>query len=44
MGHTDRYSGLANMRRRAEAHGGTLQIANGNPSGTVLTWNVRTGT
>ena len=44
IGPTDRRSGLANMRRRAEAHDGRLRIADGNQSGTVLTWSVRTGT
>jgi signal transduction histidine kinase len=40
MGTTTRRSGLANLRRRAEAHGGSLELAGGQPSGTVLSWTV----
>jgi signal transduction histidine kinase len=31
-------SGLANLRERAEAHGGSLQVSAGAPSGTILVW------
>jgi signal transduction histidine kinase len=34
-------NGLANMRRRAEAHGGTFDIAVVEPHGTALTWIVQ---
>jgi signal transduction histidine kinase len=40
MGPTTRRSGLANMRRRAEAHGGTLEVGPGSSSGTVICWTV----
>ena len=33
-------SGLRNARRRASAHGGTLDLASNEPSGTVFTWRV----
>jgi signal transduction histidine kinase len=33
-------SGLANLRRRAERHGGTFAILAGNPGGTLLEWTV----
>jgi signal transduction histidine kinase len=33
-------SGLRNARRRAAAHGGTLELSPGNPSGTVFRWRV----
>jgi signal transduction histidine kinase len=33
-------SGLRNARRRAAAHGGVLELAPGDPSGTVFTWRV----
>jgi signal transduction histidine kinase len=36
-------SGLRNARRRAAAHGGVLELAPGNPSGTVFTWRVPIG-
>ncbi|MBW0133797.1 GAF domain-containing protein [Pseudonocardia abyssalis] len=41
VGDTGRCSGLANMRRRAERHGGTLTVTPGRPSGTRLCWTVR---
>ena len=37
---TDRSSGLANMRRRAERHGGTFHLVGHDPNGTRLTWTV----
>jgi signal transduction histidine kinase len=37
---TLRHSGLANMRRRAERHGGTLEIGGRDPRGTLLVWSV----
>jgi signal transduction histidine kinase len=40
IGPTTRRSGLANLRRRAEAHGGTLELLPAQPSGTVLCWTV----
>jgi signal transduction histidine kinase len=43
MGSTTRASGLANMRRRAEAHGGGFDVAAARPAGTRLTWWVPTG-
>jgi signal transduction histidine kinase len=33
-------SGLANMRRRAERHGGTLIVERRDPSGTWLSWSI----
>ena len=41
MGTTDRRSGLANLRARAERHGGTLRIAPRSPTGTCLSWTAR---
>ncbi|GAA4547605.1 GAF domain-containing sensor histidine kinase [Pseudonocardia xishanensis] len=38
-----RRSGLANMRRRAEHHGGSFTVRAGDPRGTVLTWTVPVG-
>jgi two-component system, NarL family, sensor histidine kinase DevS len=35
-----RRSGLVNMRRRAERHGGTFTVAPRQPCGTVLSWTV----
>jgi signal transduction histidine kinase len=35
-----RSSGLTNMRRRAERHGGTLEVAARVPRGTIVTWAV----
>ena len=43
LGATDRRSGLANLRRRAEQHGGSLEIETGPTSGTRLTWTVPLG-
>ena len=40
IGATSRRSGLATLGRRAEAHGGSLTVAAGDPSGTELTWSV----
>jgi signal transduction histidine kinase len=40
MGSTTRSSGLTNMRRRAERHGGTMQVSPLSPSGTWLCWSV----
>jgi len=37
---SSRSSGLANMRRRAERHGGTFDIGTGEPTGTVVTWSI----
>jgi signal transduction histidine kinase len=37
-----RSSGLANMRRRAECHGGTLTVNRCDPSGTWLSWSIPT--
>jgi signal transduction histidine kinase len=36
---TGRSSGLANLRQRAERHGGTFTIRAAGPAGTVLTWS-----
>jgi signal transduction histidine kinase len=40
IGDTTRRSGLANMRRRAERHGGALSIEPNPPPGTRLVWTV----
>ena len=40
IGPTDRRSGLANLRRRAERRGGTFALTNRRPSGTELCWSV----
>lgn len=40
---TTRNSGLANLRQRAERHGGSLTITRGNPSGTSLSWSIPIG-
>ena len=37
---TTRRSGLANLRRRAERHGGTLTLTQRRPCGTRLTWTI----
>ncbi|MHA6794281.1 GAF domain-containing protein [Pseudonocardia bannensis] len=42
MGPSTRRSGLANLRRRAERHGGTLTLTPCKPSGTLLSWSVPT--
>ena len=39
---TSRSSGLANLRRRAERHGGTLTVTRRDPSGTWLCWSIPT--
>jgi signal transduction histidine kinase len=41
VGPITRLSGLANLRRRAEQHGGSFTIAAGERSGTELTWSAR---
>ncbi len=38
---TDRSSGLGNMRRRAEAHGGTLELSVPAGGGTHLRWTAK---
>ena len=40
LGPTTRRSGLANLRRRAERHGGTLTLTQRQPRGTRLTWAI----
>jgi signal transduction histidine kinase len=40
IGPTRRRSGLANLRRRAEAHRGGFEVTQGRLSGTVLAWRV----
>ncbi|MGZ4783233.1 MAG: GAF domain-containing protein [Oryzihumus sp.] len=40
IGTPDRSSGLANMRARAEAHGGTCEVGPGPGSGTLVRWSV----
>ncbi|GAA1244961.1 sensor histidine kinase [Oryzihumus leptocrescens] len=40
IGTPDRSSGLANMRARAEAHGGTCEVGPGPGSGTLVRWTV----
>ena len=40
LGPTARRSGLANLRRRAEQHGGTLTLGPRRPTGTCLTWTI----
>ena len=39
-GSTDRRSGLDNLRRRAERHGGAFDLTPGDPAGTCLRWTV----
>jgi signal transduction histidine kinase len=41
LGTPARSSGLTSMRRRAERHGGTLQLATPGDGGTQLTWTAR---
>lgn len=36
-------SGLRNARRRASAHGGSLELLPGDPAGTIFRWRVRVG-
>jgi signal transduction histidine kinase len=40
LGPTRRRSGLANLRRRAELHGGRLTLASRRPTGTDLSWTI----
>jgi signal transduction histidine kinase len=40
IGTTTRRSGLANLRRRAENHGGTLTLTPRHPAGTCVTWSI----
>jgi signal transduction histidine kinase len=40
IGETTRRSGLRNLRDRAEAHGGTLEVQPNEPHGTLLRWVV----
>ena len=42
IGDTTRRSGLANLRHRAEHHGGDLSVDSG-PDGTRLAWSVPLG-
>jgi signal transduction histidine kinase len=37
---TTHHSGLTNLRRRAEHHGGTLTLTPRKPDGTLLTWSI----
>lgn len=43
MGETTRRSGLRNLRERAEAHDGRLEVRPNEPHGTVLQWMVPLG-
>jgi signal transduction histidine kinase len=40
---TARHSGLANIRRRAERHGGAFDVTAVHPNGTCLSWSVPHG-
>lgn len=40
IGEPDRYSGLTNMKARAESRGGAMTIAGREPRGTLLEWRV----
>jgi len=40
LGAPTRSSGLSNMRRRAEHHGGALTVTEPDGGGTRLTWSV----
>ncbi len=40
IGDTQRRSGLANLRRRAERRGGAMELLAGDPRGTELRWSV----
>jgi signal transduction histidine kinase len=40
MGDTTRRSGLANLRQRAERHGGGCTVEPADPTGTRLRWHV----
>jgi len=42
LGDTTRRSGLANLRHRAEHHGGTLTLTPRDPTGTWLSWSIPT--
>ncbi|HKT01501.1 MAG TPA: GAF domain-containing protein [Rugosimonospora sp.] len=39
-GTLDERGGLANLRQRAEGHGGTFEVTGTHPSGSTLTWSV----
>jgi diguanylate cyclase (GGDEF)-like protein/PAS domain S-box-containing protein len=41
MGKSTRSSGLTNLRRRAERHGGTLEISSSETQGSCLDWTAR---
>jgi len=43
MGDTTRASGLANLRTRAEARGGSMTVGNADTRGTRLHWQVPLG-
>ena len=43
MGPTERRSGLANLRSRAERRGGELVVSSGSPGGLALAWSVPLG-
>jgi signal transduction histidine kinase len=43
MVHATRRSGLANMQRRAERHGGSFETGAREPSGTVVIWSIPNG-
>jgi signal transduction histidine kinase len=40
LGPSTRCSGLANLRRRAERHGGTFTLTDRQPAGTRLSWSI----
>jgi signal transduction histidine kinase len=42
LGDTTRRSGLANLRHRAQHHGGTLTLTPRDPTGTWLSWSIPT--
>jgi signal transduction histidine kinase len=43
LGDSGRRSGLENLRRRAERHGGSMEIRRQEPSGTRLCWSIPLG-